>query len=168
VPLIGTIPVPNSPKGPLSVAAPLDKTPETHTAEPDDDRYRVHSPVEMASILRAIMHAGIVITAYFDQGKDFVLTAILDVDTETGHVLVDSGSTEQLNERLLRSRQLTLVSTLDGVKVEYLEAREPATFERTAFKSVSRQSPKAAAADLSAWQGRCCTAEMPNSAGESR
>lgn len=114
----------------------MDKTPETHAAEPDDGRYRIYSRVEIAFILRAIMKSGTLITAYFGRGKDFVVTAILDVDAERGQVLVDSGSNAQLNERLLRGQQLTLVSTQDGVKVEcHIERVEATSFEgRLAFQ----------------------------------
>jgi c-di-GMP-binding flagellar brake protein YcgR len=118
------------------VSAQLDKIPETPTAELDDSRYRVHSRVEVASVLRAIMNAGALITAYFGHGKDFVVTAILGVDAEHGRVVVDSGSNAQVNERLLRDQQLTLVSTQDGVKVEFhVEHVEATTFEgRMAFQ----------------------------------
>lgn len=104
-------------------------------AAPDEGRYRVTSKVEIAFILRAIMKSGALVTANFGQGKDFVVTAILDVDTADQRVLLDSGSNAQLNERLLRGQQLTIVSTQDGVKVEFsVRQIEATSFEgRLAF-----------------------------------
>jgi flagellar brake protein len=101
----------------------------------DDGRYRVHSRVEIAFILRAIMKSGTLVTLYFGRAKDFVVTAILEVDAERQGIILDSGSNPQLNEKLLRGQQLTATSTQDGVKVEFEVQRIEATsFEgRLAF-----------------------------------
>jgi flagellar brake protein len=95
----------------------------------------VHSRVEIAFILRAIMKSGALVTAYFGRAKDFVVTAILEVDADRQRVILDSGSNPQLNEKLLRGQQLTVASTQDGVKVEFEVQRiEAASFEgRLAF-----------------------------------
>lgn len=105
-------------------------------AAPDDGRFRVDSAVEIAFILRAIMKSGALVTANLGQGKEFVVTAILEVDAERGRALLDSGSNPQLNERVLRGQQLTVVSMQDGVKVEFDVRRVEATsFEgRLAFQ----------------------------------
>lgn len=82
------------------------------------------------------MKAGALVTAYFGGGKDFVVTALLDVDVDNGQILLDGGSNAQLNERLLRSQKLTLISSQDGVKVQFAIPRVAATsFEgRLAFQ----------------------------------
>lgn len=93
----------------------------------DDGKYRIHERVEIAFILRAIMKSGALVTAYFGTGKDFIVTAILDVNADAHSILIDSGSNAALNERLLAGQTLHLVSSQDGVKVEFDVARVEAT-----------------------------------------
>jgi c-di-GMP-binding flagellar brake protein YcgR len=114
----------------------VDKPPTLQAAAPDDGRYRVDSAVEIAFILRSIMKSGALVTANFAHGKDLIVTAILAVDAEHGRVVLDSASNPQLNERVLRGQQLSVVSMQDGVKVEFDVGRvEGASFEgRPAFQ----------------------------------
>ncbi|PWT76718.1 MAG: flagellar brake protein [Proteobacteria bacterium] len=107
-------------------------------ATDDDGKYRIGSRVEIAFILRAMMKSGALVTAYFASGKDFVVTALLDVDAEEGALIFDSGSNAQLNERLLRSQRVSIVSSQDGVKVQFdLPSIEATSFEgRLAFRAL--------------------------------
>jgi c-di-GMP-binding flagellar brake protein YcgR len=102
----------------------------------DDGKYRIHARVEIAFVLRAIMKSTALVTAYIGQGKDFIVTAILGVDAENRSILIDSGSNPVLNERAMRFQHLNLVSSQDGVKVEFEVNRlEAASFEgRLAFR----------------------------------
>jgi flagellar brake protein len=108
--------------------------PETRSA-PDEGKYRIHGRVEIAFILRAVMKSGALVTAYFGEGKDFIVTAILAIDPDADSIIIDSGSNTVLNERLLRQQRLNVVSSQDGVKVEFdIERVEAASFEgRLAF-----------------------------------
>jgi len=107
-------------------------------ATEDDGKYRIGSRVEIAFILRAMMKSSALVTAYFGSGKDFVVTALLDVDPERGALVFDSGSNPQLNERLLRSQRVSIVSSQDGVKVQFdLSSVEATSFEgRAAFRAL--------------------------------
>jgi c-di-GMP-binding flagellar brake protein YcgR len=112
-------------------------TQQTETRGPSDDgKYRIHARVEIAFILRAIMKSTALVTAYIGQGKDFIVTAILAVDADNHSILIDSGSNPVLNERVMRIQQLNVVSSQDGVKVEFEVSRvEAASFEgRLAFR----------------------------------
>ena len=104
----------------------------------DDGRFRIGSRVEIAFILRAMMKSSALVTAYFGNGKDFVVTALLDVNPEAGMLVLDSGSNPQLNERLLRSQRVSIVSSQDGVKVQFeLSSIEATSFEgRLAFRAL--------------------------------
>jgi len=55
--------------------------PETRSA-PDEGKYRIYGRVEIAFILRAVMKSGALVTAYFGEGKDFIVTAILAIDPD--------------------------------------------------------------------------------------
>jgi len=112
----------------------VNQQPETRSA-PEDGKYRIYARVEIAFILRAIMKSTALVTAYFGPGKDFIVTAILAVDTDNQSILIDSGSNPVLNESVMRMQQLTVVSTQDGVKVEFsVDSVEAVSFEgRLAF-----------------------------------
>jgi len=102
----------------------------------DDGKYRIHARVEIAFILRAVMKSSALVTAYFGQGKDFIVTAVLDVDADAESIILDSGSNAVLNERLLRGKRLSVVSSQEGVKVEFeVDHVEASSFEgRLAFR----------------------------------
>jgi len=102
----------------------------------DDGRFRVDSRVEIVYILRALMKSNALVTAYFNGGREFVVTAVLQVDSEHGFVILDSGSNRELNERLLHGREVSVVSSQDGVRVQFTTDRVAAvSFEgRLAFR----------------------------------
>jgi c-di-GMP-binding flagellar brake protein YcgR len=108
----------------------------TNAASADDGRFRIESRLEIAYILRALMNSNALVTAYFNGGREFVVTAVLRVDSERGFLIVDSGSNQELNQRLLHSRELSLVSSQDGVRVQFgVDRAEAVSFEgRPAFR----------------------------------
>lgn len=114
----------------------VDHQPEIRSLPQDDGKYRIYARVEIAFILRSIMKSSALVTAYFGHSKDFVVTAILEVDADAGSIIIDSGSNPVLNERVLRGQQLSVVSSQDGVKVEFeVQQVEAASFEgRLAFR----------------------------------
>jgi len=114
----------------------VDQQPEIRSLPQDDGNYRIYARVEIAFILRAVMRSSALVTAYFGHGKEFVVTAILDVDADAESIIIDSGSNPVLNERVLRGQQLSVVSSQDGVKVEFeVQQVEAASFEgRLAFR----------------------------------
>jgi c-di-GMP-binding flagellar brake protein YcgR len=120
----------------LNLKLQVEQQTEKRSASHDEGKYRIHARVEIAFILRAIVKSSALVTAYFGSGKDFIVTAILDVDADAESIIIDSGSNPVLNERLLRGQQLSLVSSQDGVKVEFeVEQIEAMSFEgRLAFR----------------------------------
>ena len=101
----------------------------------DEGRFRIESRVEVAYILRALMKSNALVTAYFNRGKEFVVTAVLELD-DRGFVILGSGSNPELNERLLRSGEINVVSSQDGVRVQFAAGEvEAVSFEgRLAFR----------------------------------
>lgn len=98
-------------------------TPHADVAADNGD-YTIHSRLEIRHILRAVQHKNELVTAYFGQGNDFVLTSILDVDTqEDGTLLLDYGANDTLNKRLLESERIILVTAQDRVKVQFTVER---------------------------------------------
>jgi c-di-GMP-binding flagellar brake protein YcgR len=86
----------------------------------DNSNYMIHSRMEILYILRAIQHKNELVTAYFNQGNDFILTSIIEVDADTGSLILDFGANEALNRRALASDKIILVTTQDRVKVQFV------------------------------------------------
>ncbi len=117
---------------PTSSPAPLRY--EAVTAD-DYSKYLLHAKKEILFILRAMRDKGDLITVYFNQGKDFLLTALLDV-TEAG-MLLDPGSNTEMNRRALESDKLTFIATHERVKIQFsVLGIQPAQYQgREAFRA---------------------------------
>jgi flagellar brake protein len=105
--------------------------------EADDlSRFLIHSPSQIAQILRAIGEQSEIVTAYFNRGREFLLTAIAEVDQPGRTVTLDQGADAAMNQKLLASDRIVLVSAHDKVKVQFSVKRvRPVEFEgRPAFE----------------------------------
>lgn len=92
--------------------------PARGSAEANDySQYLIHSKAEIIQLLRAIMQKTEMVTAYFNQGKDFILTSILDVTDS--HVTLDFGANPALNRKILDSDKVLFASAVDRVKVQF-------------------------------------------------
>jgi len=85
----------------------------------DDERFRVHSRMEIAGLLRAVGEHRELVTVQFGGASDFLVTAVLGVDLDAGVVVLDSGADEAAMQRLLRSERLRFVTQLDHVRVTF-------------------------------------------------
>lgn len=103
----------------------------------DISNYTIRSRMEIIYILRAIQNKNELVTAYFNQGKDFLLTSIVDIDPDNDAVIFDYGGNELLNKRILESDRIILVTTQDRVKVQFVvgHMREFEYLGRPAFKA---------------------------------
>ncbi len=89
-------------------------------AEADDlSRFLIRSPTQIGQILTAISEHREIVTAYFNRGRQFLLTAIVEVDVPGRRVVIDRGSDEAINARLLESDRIVLVSAHEKVKVQF-------------------------------------------------
>lgn len=86
---------------------------------PELERFAVYSKVEIAAMLRQLRDEGVLVTAYFDQGPGFVVTALLEVNEGFEEVIFDSASDALAQKRLLASRQIVFVGFLDNVKLQF-------------------------------------------------
>jgi flagellar brake protein len=97
--------------------SPADTPVKFELMEAEDYRnYLLHNPTEILFVLRGLLRAGDLITAFFDEGNDFFLTALLEVE-EDGLVL-DYGASAEMNRRALAASKLTLIGTHDKVKIQ--------------------------------------------------
>ncbi|MDP1653636.1 MAG: flagellar brake protein [Rhodocyclaceae bacterium] len=85
----------------------------------DYSRYLLHSKKEILFILRAMLDKGSLITVYFNQGNDFLLTTLLSVSTNGNSMLLDPGSNAEMNRKALESDKLVFIATHDKVKIQF-------------------------------------------------
>jgi c-di-GMP-binding flagellar brake protein YcgR len=100
------------------------------TESTEDSRYLVTNRLDVIRILRGLAQRNEMVSAFFNGGKDLLLTSVLDVDTESNTVILDCGSNSDLNQRILRADKIIFVTALDKVKVQFTSPGiEPGTFE---------------------------------------
>jgi c-di-GMP-binding flagellar brake protein YcgR len=101
----------------------------------DADKYKVHSRLEICSVLGALQKAGSLVTCYFGEGSDFILTSILRVDAEQEAVILDYGADGASNLRALRTKGFTFVAAHERIKIQFsAESLHKARFDqRDAF-----------------------------------
>jgi len=87
---------------------------------PDEHaRFLLRSKIEIIAVLRSLLQRRSLVTAYFDQGRSFLLTSLVEVDADAGRIVIDSGREEAVNHAVLLAERLFLVSTLDKVKIQF-------------------------------------------------
>ena len=103
----------------------------------DDSKYLLHSKKEILFILRAMRDKGDLVTVYFNQGNDFLLTTLLAVSAEGNTLLLDPGSNAEMNRKALAADKLIFVATHDKVKIQFTVRRlDKAEYEgREAFRA---------------------------------
>ena len=89
------------------------------TSSEERNRYLVHHPAEVQRILREVMQDKDIVTAYADDGRERMLTTIVDLDPASRSVYLDCGADEGMNSRLVTCREVTLSTTHDGVRVQF-------------------------------------------------
>lgn len=100
-------------------------SPKTDAGLSDLSKYLIHSKTEIIYLLRAIMQKTELVTAYFNQGKDFFLTSLLAVESD--HVVLDYGANDALNRKIQESRKVVFLTSLERVRVQFTASRIDAT-----------------------------------------
>lgn len=88
-------------------------------ASTDDSRYLVTNKLEIVRVLRGLTQRNEMVSAFFNNGNDLLLTSVLGVYPEIDSVVLDCGSNEELNQRILRAEKIIFVTALDKVKVQF-------------------------------------------------
>lgn len=90
------------------------------TSTPDDSRFLVTNPLEVARTLRGLASRSEMVSAFFNAGNDLLLTSVVDVQPEKNAVMLDYGSNDALNQRILKAEKIIFVTSLDNVKVQWV------------------------------------------------
>jgi len=100
------------------------------TASTDDSRFLVTNRLEIIRVLRGLASRNEMVSAFFNDGNDLLLTSVLEVAPERDAVILDCGANELLNQRILNAEKIIFVTSLDKVKVQFIAHRlESASFE---------------------------------------
>lgn len=90
------------------------------SSSPDDSRFLVNSALEIVRTLRGLNHRNEMVSAFFNAGNDLLLTSVLDVQPENNAVILDYGSNDALNQRILKAEKIIFVTSLDSVKIQWI------------------------------------------------
>lgn len=85
----------------------------------DLGQYYLETRTEVVQILKSLNSHADSLAVYFDQGRNFILTALLEVRPTQETFVFDVGSNEDMNNRLLKSEKLIFVGIQDGVRVQW-------------------------------------------------
>lgn len=87
---------------------------------PDDARFLVSNGLEIVRTLRGLASRNEMVSAFFNSGNDLLLTSVIDVRQENNAVLLDYGSNDAINHRILKADKIIFVTSLDSVKVQWV------------------------------------------------
>jgi c-di-GMP-binding flagellar brake protein YcgR len=100
--------------------ADYDPTQKTELFEPKNaEQYLLWSRPEIMRVLRDLAKKPEIITAWFDGGGRYFLTAVLGVLPEQGLVVFDCASDERTNELALNAERLVCVTRQDHITVRF-------------------------------------------------
>ena len=85
----------------------------------NDDKFIIYSETEIMQKLRMLQKNKCIITAYFDDGKQSLLTAVIDILPAKKMLLLDFGPNDTVNKALLSSHHVIFKSSLDGVSAKF-------------------------------------------------
>ena len=104
-------------------------------AAEDYSKHEIHEKNEILLILRALRESGSLITIYFNQGNDFLLTSLLEIAEDGSTLVLDVGSNSEMNRRALLADKLICITSHRSVKVRFtLDGLDPVKYEeRKAF-----------------------------------
>ena len=82
-------------------------------------QYMLESRTEILFVLRSMIKKNCLTTVYFDQGRNFFLTGLIEVDERKNRIILDRGSDEVINQRALQVPRLLCTANLDKVKIQF-------------------------------------------------
>jgi c-di-GMP-binding flagellar brake protein YcgR len=82
-----------------------------------EDRYFLLGRMEILNVLNDLIYRRETVTVYFNGGREFILTALLEARPEA--LIFDLGGDAKVNERLLASQSCVFVARPGGIRVQF-------------------------------------------------
>jgi c-di-GMP-binding flagellar brake protein YcgR len=83
----------------------------------DVSPYQVHSRREIIGLLRSMQERNQLVTMQAAGGADAVVTSILEVDEQSGIVVIDRAPNNTLNQRIIGSDNISFETVLDSIRI---------------------------------------------------
>jgi flagellar brake protein len=85
-----------------------------------NEKYRTHSKIAILSVLRLMVRNRSLATCYFGESGSFFLTNILSVDAHQNEIVMDCGADDLVNQKALKTRDLSIVAFPNKVKIQFM------------------------------------------------
>ena len=85
----------------------------------ETDRFILHNSAEIRSQLLCLARRPDIITAYFNEGKSYLLTAVLGVIDERGLLVLDYGPDEAITKKSIATGRLVCTTKHEGIPVRF-------------------------------------------------
>ena len=86
-------------------------------------RFSVSNTADIERIFRKMLADKTVVTLYAENGKDFVLTALVGLNLDTGFLYFETGRDEGLNELLFSCFTTNAIAKMSQVRIEFTTGR---------------------------------------------
>lgn len=83
------------------------------------DRFQLTDRSDIIAVLRQLGRRPELVTAYFNQGRESLVTAVLGVDTERGEIELDQGPDDAVNRRALAADSLICMTREQNVSIRF-------------------------------------------------
>jgi c-di-GMP-binding flagellar brake protein YcgR len=90
--------------------------------EPDSSelqRFAVRAAADVAGLMQALCRHAVPLNAYFDDGGEFDVAAVLEVDEGAGTVVLEGPEEDARRSRLLSAPAVTFVGFLEALKLQF-------------------------------------------------
>ncbi|MBP9217299.1 MAG: flagellar brake protein [Sterolibacterium sp.] len=82
--------------------------------------YFLRTRIEILGVLNTMAQQGTMMTAYFNQGRDFMMTAVLRVIDEKNALVLDASNDAEMNRHFQQADKVICVSNLDRIKIQFV------------------------------------------------
>lgn len=98
----------------------------------DSDPFLVTSPLGIKSVLRALVVQQTLVHMRLENHSQAIITTLLDVSTDHGHIIVDAATDSIFNQRLMQTPTVNFDAQVNGVRVQFQTAGQARfyTFEQ--------------------------------------
>ncbi|MGI4935737.1 MAG: flagellar brake protein [Janthinobacterium lividum] len=79
--------------------------------------YRVHSRREITALLRSVAAHNQLVRMVFSEGAESAVTSLLDIDEAANMLVLDVASTDEMNQRILTTTNISFETVLEHIRV---------------------------------------------------